>query len=160
MIEPQGRRSRNRIATLSEDEHRAACTEYVLRHSQIPLWYKAWWLIGKPIWKPIVAGVVLGTAHFLLNMYTAYPRIPPYDKMAKWDQHVSAGDKIQKENEDRDREMKADIISIKVDVAAIKADAATTKAQVGFLYDREKAREAHAQAMMSGLPSVASNGKH
>jgi hypothetical protein len=139
------------MVTLSEDEHRAACTEYALRHARLPLWYKAWWFLIRPFWKPVVAGCALGLAHFMLNVYTAYPRIPPYDKIAKWDQHVTDGEKVQKANEDRDREMKADIVSIKSDVAA-------TKAQVGWMYDREKAREARASAMMSGPAEVASSG--
>ena len=148
MTDPRSRRIAARMVTLSEEEHRAACTEYALRHSGLPLWYKAWWFLLRPFWKPVVAGVALGLANFLLNVYTAYPRIPPYDKIAKWDQHVTEGDKIQKANEDRDKEMRADIGSIKSDVSA-------TKAQVGWMYDREKAREARASAMISGPAEVA-----
>jgi hypothetical protein len=159
-LAPRKWRKRERFATLTEDQLHEAATEWTLRNGKNSVWYKAWWFLGRPIWKPVVAGLILGLAHFLLNMYTAYPRIPPYDKIAKWDQNVEQSDKVQKANEDRDREMRADIASIKLDVATTKSDAAATKAQVGFLYDRERAREAHAQAMMSGPESVADNGKH
>jgi hypothetical protein len=100
-----------------------------------------------------VAGAVLGIAHFLLNMYTAYPRIPTYEKLSQWEQHVSEGDKLQKQNEERDKEMKADILTIKVAVSS-------TKSKVAWLYYRERSREARMSAMASGSPEVAYSGKH
>ena len=159
-LAPRRWRKKDRLTTLTEEQLHEAATEWAVRNGKLSLWYKAWWFLGRPIWKPVVAGLVLGLAHFLLNVYTAYPRIPAYAQVAKWDQQVLDGEKIQKANEDRDREMRVDIASIKADVVVTKSDVAATKAQVGWLYDREKSRADRLAAMSGSSQDVADGRKH